>query len=55
MVIKEKEINLGLDLRGGMSVMLEVKGYDLVNALSGYNKDPLFAQAMNQAQANMAN
>ena len=53
--IKEKEINLGLDLRGGMNVMLEVKVYDLVNALSGYNKDPLFAQAMNQAQANMAN
>ena len=53
--IKEKEINLGLDLRGGMNVMLEVKVYDLVNALSGYHKDPLFAQAMNQAQANMAN
>ena len=53
--IKEKEINLGLDLRGGMNVMLEVKVYDLVNALCGYNKDPLFAQAMNQAQANMAN
>ena len=32
--IKEKEINMGLDLRGGMNVMLEVKVYDLVNALS---------------------
>jgi SecD/SecF fusion protein len=53
--VKEKEINLGLDLRGGMNVMLEVKVYDLVNALSNYNTNPLFAQAMNQAQANMAN
>ena len=53
--IKEKEINLGLDLRGGMNVMLEVKVYDLVKALSNYNTNPLFDQAMNQAQANMAN
>ena len=52
--IKEKEINLGLDLRGGMNVMLEVKVYDLVNALSNYNNNPLFVQAMGQAQANMA-
>ena len=52
--IKEKEINLGIDLRGGMNVMLEVKVYDLVNALSNYNNNPLFVQAMGQAQANMA-
>ena len=52
--IKEREINLGLDLRGGMNVMLEVKVYDLVNALSNYNNNPLFVQAMGQAQANMA-
>lgn len=53
--IKEKEINLGLDLRGGMNVMLEVKVYDLVNALANYSANPQFVQAMNQAQANMAN
>jgi SecD/SecF fusion protein len=53
--VKEKEINLGLDLRGGMNVMLEVKVYDLVNALANYSANPQFVQAMNQAQANMAN
>ncbi|PKP42482.1 MAG: protein translocase subunit SecDF [Bacteroidetes bacterium HGW-Bacteroidetes-10] len=53
--VKEKEINLGLDLRGGMNVMLEVKVYDLVNALANYSTNPQFVQAMNQAQANMAN
>ena len=52
--VKEKEINLGLDLRGGMNVMLEVKVYDLVNALSNYNANPLFVQAMQQAQTDMA-
>ena len=31
---KEKEINLGLDLRGGMNVMLEISVEDVVRALS---------------------
>ena len=33
--VKEKEINLGLDLKGGMNVMLQVQLEDLVKALSG--------------------
>ncbi|MBQ4299489.1 MAG: hypothetical protein II763_04135, partial [Bacteroidales bacterium] len=32
--VKEKEINLGLDLKGGMNVMLQVQLEDLVKALS---------------------
>ena len=32
---KEKEINLGLDLKGGMNVMLEVQVGDVVKALAG--------------------
>ena len=43
---KEKEINLGLDLRGGMNVMLEISVQDVVKALSNNNADPAFNQAM---------
>ncbi len=52
--IKEKEINLGLDLKGGMNVMLEVKVADLVNSLAENNQSPQFTAAMKMAQDNMA-
>ncbi|MEE4255439.1 MAG: protein translocase subunit SecDF [Bacteroidales bacterium] len=48
---KERELNLGLDLKGGMNVILEVKVGDIVNALSGYNEDPLFRSVMNETYA----
>ena len=47
---KEKEINLGLDLRGGMNVMLEISVEDVVRALSNDSKDPVFNQALVQAR-----
>lgn len=43
---KEREINLGLDLKGGMNVTLEVSVKDIIRALSGNSKDPVFTQAM---------
>ena len=46
---KEREINLGLDLKGGMNVTLEVSVKDIVNALSGHSQDPTFLQAMEMA------
>lgn len=46
---KEREINLGLDLKGGMNVVLEVSVGDIVNALSGNSQDPVFRQAMTMA------
>ncbi len=46
---KEREINLGLDLKGGMNVTLEVSVKDIVNALSGHSQDPVFVQAMETA------
>ncbi len=50
---KEKELNLGLDLKGGMNVMLEVQVEDLVKALAGQSQnDPAFIAAM--AEANEA-
>ncbi len=46
---KEREINLGLDLKGGMNVMLEVSVTDLVRALSNNSKDSSFVKAMDVA------
>lgn len=47
---KEREINLGLDLKGGMNVVLEVSVNDIVRALSGNSQDPVFVQAMEKAK-----
>ena len=44
--VQAKEINLGLDLKGGMNVMLQVQLEDLVKALAGDNQTPEFAQAL---------
>ena len=50
---KEKEINLGLDLKGGMNVMLEIQVEDVVKSLAGESqKDPNFVVAI--AEANEA-
>lgn len=46
-----REINLGLDLKGGMNVMLEVSTVDVVRALAGHTEDPVFNQAIEQAVA----
>mgnify|MGYP002857039648 CR=1 FL=1 len=47
---REKEINLGLDLKGGMNVTMEVSVPDILNALSGYNTTDNFTQAMAKAK-----
>ncbi len=47
---REKEINLGLDLKGGMNVTMEVSVPDILNALSGYNTSDNFTQAMAAAK-----
>ncbi len=44
--VQEKTINLGLDLKGGMNVMLQVQLEDLVRALSDNNQSPEFNQAL---------
>lgn len=48
--VKEREINLGLDLRGGMNVTLEVSSEEIVKALSNYNADTTFVRAINMAR-----
>jgi SecD/SecF fusion protein len=47
---KEREINLGLDLRGGMNVTLEISSYEIIRALSNYSSDPTFVEALNLAR-----
>ena len=48
---KELEVNLGLDLKGGMNVMLEVSVPDIIRTLAGNGaKDSLFVKAMNLAE-----
>jgi SecD/SecF fusion protein len=53
--VKELELGLGLDLKGGMNVTLEVKVVDLVKALSNYSKDSTFNAAIRLAVKNQEN
>ena len=47
---KDKEINFGLDLKGGMNLILEVKVSDVLKALSNYNNDETFLKALKLAE-----
>ena len=53
--VQAKSINLGLDLKGGMNVMLQVQLKDLVRALAGNSNAPEFVQALNLAQERSVN
>lgn len=52
---QEKEINLGLDLQGGMNITLEIAVEDVLTALSNNSTDPAFVQAMADAKKAMNN
>jgi len=47
--VKELEMNLGLDLKGGMNVTLEISVVDLIKAMSNYNNDSTFNAALARA------
>lgn len=47
---QKKEINLGLDLKGGMNVILEVSVEDILKALSNYSTDKTFTSAIVRAK-----
>ncbi|HUX96620.1 MAG TPA: protein translocase subunit SecDF [Bacteroidales bacterium] len=47
---QKKELNLGLDLKGGMNVILEVSVEDILRALSNYNTDKTFSTALEKAK-----
>ncbi len=49
--LKSQQLALGLDLKGGMSVILQVDLREFVRALSNESKDPIFVKALDQADA----
>ncbi len=53
--VKEKEINLGLDLRGGMNVILEVSVKDILREIANKTNNIVFNEAIQTADENAAN
>ncbi len=51
---REMEIGLGLDLKGGMNVTLQISVADVLKSLSNNNPDPNFNAAIAAAQASQA-
>ena len=47
----ETQIGLGLDLKGGMNVILEVSVPDVIETLADHKTDPAFVKSMKQAKA----
>lgn len=52
--MREMEIGLGLDLKGGMNVTLQISVADVLKSLSNNNPDPNFNAAIAAAQAAQA-
>jgi SecD/SecF fusion protein len=53
--VKQRELNLGLDLKGGMNVTLEISVVDLVRAMTNYTKDETFNKAIQLASEKQKN
>jgi SecD/SecF fusion protein len=49
--VKKRQLNLGLDLKGGMNVTLEVSVADIIKGLSNNSNDPAFNEAITKATA----
>jgi len=47
---QEREINLGLDLQGGMNVILEVSVEDIIRSMANNNQDTTFVKALAMAK-----
>jgi len=48
--VKEKSMNLGLDLKGGISVILQISVEDILKGLANGSTEPVFIQALADAQ-----
>ena len=48
--VRQNELGLGLDLKGGMHVTLEVSPVEIVRAMAGNSKEPAFNKALALAQ-----
>ena len=51
---KEQQLNLGLDLQGGMSVVLQVSLKELMQSLSDNSRDPKFTKSLELAEQRMS-
>ncbi len=51
---QEREMNLGLDLKGGMNVILEVSVSELIVSMADNNPDPTFREAVRTAKQRQA-
>lgn len=47
--VKDKAMNLGLDLKGGINVILQVSVKDILSGLANNSKDPVFNKALEDA------
>jgi SecD/SecF fusion protein len=47
--VKDKAMNLGLDLKGGINVILEISVKDILKGLANNSKDPVFNKALDDA------
>lgn len=48
--VKNKAMNLGLDLKGGINVILQISVKDILKGLSNNSKDPVFRKALDDAE-----
>jgi SecD/SecF fusion protein len=47
--VKEKAMNLGLDLKGGINVILQISVKDILKGLANHTSDPIFNKALDDA------
>ncbi|QED38919.1 protein translocase subunit SecDF [Antarcticibacterium arcticum] len=52
---KDKELNKGLDLKGGINVILQISVKDILRGLANNSQDPAFNQALAEADAAQKN
>src|SRR5690606_10887998 len=52
---KEKELNKGLDLKGGINVILQISVKDILRSLANNSQDPAFNQALAEADVAQRN
>lgn len=48
--VKDKAMNLGLDLKGGINVILQISVKDILKGLANDSKDPVFNKALHDAE-----
>lgn len=53
--VRERQLSLGLDLQGGMSVVLQVSLEDLIKVMANNSQDPTFQKALENARKSQVN